>query len=132
MPAERTTTRTGRHKKLLLQVRPADTNNNLYTAPSHVLWAVVTKVVVCNATAGGLTFRLFHDIGGNIVAGPAAADQDHALFWDKNVPANDSIERSYGDTDDSGLYVQPGGIIAFASGSASNLTCSIYGYEELE
>lgn len=106
---------------LLGQARPADTNfATLFLA---TLGTEITRVVVCNTTGTAATFRLCHDQGGETY------DESNALYWDKNVPANDSIEIK-AEAQGSGLQMEGTDGLGIRSGTISALTFTAYGQTE--
>ena len=71
--------------KVLGQVAPsATTTTNLYTAPD-LAQTTVSSLVVCNRGGSGGTFRVSVHVAG------AGADNKQFLYYDKEVPANDTI-----------------------------------------
>ncbi len=76
--------------KVLGQLAPAaTTTTTLYTAP-NLNQTTVSSLVVCNRTAGGLTFRVSVH-----VAGATTADKQY-LYYDKTVAANETFSAVLG------------------------------------
>lgn len=105
---------------LVGQIAPTDTS--AVTAYEQELLPVleVTSICVCNTTGTAATFRLFHDVGGSTYAA------SNALYYDKSVPANDSIwirAESMG----AGISLAKGDTLGVRSGTANALTFSVYG-----
>jgi hypothetical protein len=125
---ERTIFLTGRFKKLLLQVRPANTDNAFYVGETNFR-TTVTVIYACSG-ATGANVRVLHDEAAAMVATVAAADQDHAILWDFVIAANTTRELITSGTDDSGIIIQPGGQLGVRASAANIITFSIYGYLE--
>ena len=71
-------------------LRPADTNEaQLYSVPAATEINMVLRV--CNQDTSPRTCRVAHTTAGH---GTGAADGDDWLWYDKSIPANDSIELS--------------------------------------
>lgn len=102
----------------LAQLRPGDTANA--TAYTAVIDTEVTKIVICNTTGSPVAARVFHDDDGTTF------DQTTALYYDKSVPANDTIVLEAA-TLGAGVQVQIGGSIGVRSATGSALTFTIYG-----
>lgn len=103
---------------LLAQVRPANT-----TATAGLTAAMQTEVrriFVCNNTGSAVAFRLHHDVGGSTY------DQSNALYYDKTVPANDSIviESDAG----GGIGLAESDTLGVRTATGDALTFSFYGY----
>lgn len=101
------------------QLRPSDTANNVAYTPS--VDTEVTAIYVCNTTGVLATFRLFHSRGT-----PDVFDQNTALYYDKMVPANDTLiilPESMG----AGVHMQIGDKLAVRSSTADALTFTLYG-----
>lgn len=85
----------------------------------------VTKIVICNTTAGAIAASLFHDDTGsnNFVAGTA-------LLFAKNIPANDYLIL---DTNgpNNGFHLAKGAQIGITDPSSGGLTFSIYGITQV-
>lgn len=78
--------------KVLAQGYPAGaTLTSLYTVPAGTS-AVISTLVVCNQSAGNLSFRVAVAVGG---AANAAAQY---LYYDLNCAANDSFAATLGVT----------------------------------
>lgn len=71
--------------KVLGQLAPsATTTETLYTVP-NLAQTTVSSLVICNRNAGNQTFRVSVHVAG------AGADNKQFLYYDKEVPANDTI-----------------------------------------
>ena len=102
----------------LSQIRPsATTAENAYTAAIHT---EVSRIIICNTTGTPANFSLYHDDDGSTF------DESTAIYEEKPVPANDSIEIK-SEATGSGLMVSVGGQVGIKSGTANALTFSIYG-----
>ena len=109
--------------KQLAQSRPTDTTAVSILSPSIGQRLYVMQVVVCNQTGTAATFRIFHDDDGTTY------DETTALYFDKNLPANDTL-RIYMQ-DDPGWPMQDAAEnLAVRSGTGSAITYTVYGYEE--
>lgn len=80
----------------------------------------MTLIVVANTTGASATCRVYHDNTGTTYG------VTKALYYDKSVPANDSIVLSFG-SENAGIAIKPGGSIGIRSGTAGALTFSAYG-----
>lgn len=106
----------------LAQLRPADTAVTQAFA-TNVPIAEVTAIYVANTTANAATFRLFHSLGSTDVT-----NESTALFFDKNVPANDTfVIRA--DAMGGGIMVGNKQLdkLFVRSGTANALTFTFYG-----
>jgi hypothetical protein len=105
-------------EKQLGQLRPTDTTAaSLYSPGSSTTW-VAKSLIVCNTTGSAATFRIFHDEDGTTY------DETTALYFDKSVPANDSIEVS--------LFLagsNSSGNVAARTDTANALNFTLYGAE---
>ena len=102
----------------MAQVTPAVTTDaTAYTAD---LRTEITSIFVCNTSGSAVTFRLFHDEGGTTYA------TTNALFYDKSVPANDTIviRSEYAG---SVIIMAPTDSLGVRTSAANDLTFSIYG-----
>lgn len=93
----------------------ATTTETLYTTPTTAQ-TTVSSVVVCNRTAGALTFRLSIGVGGE------ALDDKQYLYYNKTVPANDSFVIVIG------ITLAPDDVVRTYA-SATGLTFTMYGVE---
>lgn len=106
----------------LAQLRPADTAvTQAFTTNLPI--AEITSIYIANTTGSAATFRLFHSLGASDVTTEATA-----LFWDKSVPANDTLiirPESMG----AGIMVGNKQLdkIFVRSGTADALTFTFYG-----
>ncbi len=72
-------------EKQLGQLRPANTTAaSLYSPPAATTW-IGKNLVVCNTTAGAITFRVFHDEDGTTY------DTTTALYYDVSIAANTTL-----------------------------------------
>lgn len=71
--------------KVLGQVDPAATTTTvLYTVPD-MTQTTVSSIVAANRTSSAITFRLSVHVAG------AGANDKQYIYYDKSVPANDSL-----------------------------------------
>lgn len=99
---------------------PANTSDTLVftaTVPTEL-----TRLVVCNVTAGAATYRLWHVPEGT-VGGPVAA---HALRYDVSVAAAGFSELMIGGPNGA-VHLGEGDMIYVRSGTASALAFNGYG-----
>lgn len=102
----------------IFTTRPGDTNTaTVFTA---TLLTELTRLLVCNTTGGAVTFRLYHIPAGELV------DLDYAVWYDKSVAANDTFTFG-GDTNNGGIHLEEGDMIAVRSSSADALVFHGYG-----
>lgn len=92
--------------KVLGQVAPgATTDTVLYTVPDETQ-TTCSSLVVCNRSAGALTYRV------SVRPKGAAVTTKHYLYYDKSVAANDSAAHIIGMTlqenDVVGVYASSG------------------------
>jgi len=74
----------------LASSRPADTTEaQLYAVPAATEIDAVLRI--CNQTSNAVDCRVAHTTAGH---GDVAADNDDWLYYDKQVPANETIEIS--------------------------------------
>ena len=101
----------------IAQSRPSDTSAvSVYTAS---ILTEITKIVICNTTGSGATFRIFHDDDGSTF------DQTTALYYDTAIGANATTVIDA--QPNSGLMVRNGGQIAVRSGTGNALNFTLYG-----
>lgn len=104
---------------LLAQTRPNNTTDNVaYTCGE--LPTEVMLIAVCNNTGAPVAARLFH------ADDAAAFSQANALWYDKNVPANETLYFQ-ATCQGGGLHMKRNGTIGIRSATANALTFSIYG-----
>jgi hypothetical protein len=104
---------------LLAQARPNNTTDNVVFTGGELATEVML-IIIANNTAGAIAVRLYHDDAA------AGFGIGNALYYDKAVPANDSlIFQAQGQG--SGLFVKKGGLIGMRSATANALTVSVYG-----
>ena len=96
----------------------AATEQELYAVP-HGSETVVSSLVICNRTSTDRTFRVSVDVGNDNAAGADAKDY---VYFDTEVPANDTFIATVG------LTVGPGDAIN-VYGSHAELTFSAWGRE---
>lgn len=109
------------HFAQFAQARPADTNAaTLFTAVRGYNYKV--RLIVCNTTGGGLTFRAFHDENGTTF------DETTALAFDTAIGANAIV---YVPTE-GWIYMDNEGddAIGVRTSSANGLTFTLYGERE--
>lgn len=109
----------------LAQVRPGVTTavtaySNPVPPSGRGMNAEVTLIVIANTTASPAKASVFHHNAG------ATHDQSHALFYQKTIPANDTMIIAI-PSPNSGIAVKPGGTIGVQTDTASALTFSLYG-----
>jgi len=105
---------------LVAQLAPANTSTATLYTQSNLPSLEVSSICVCNTTGTAATFRLHHDVNGTTYAA------GNALYYDKSVPANDSIwikAESMG----AGISLGEGDSLGVQSGTANALTFSVYG-----
>ncbi len=105
---------------LLGQSTPSGTTAEAVVTNSNLPVMEIAAICVCNSTGSAATFRLQHDVGGS------SYDQSNALYYDKSVPANDSIwirAESMG----AGISLSEGDSLGIRSDTGSALTFSVYG-----
>lgn len=102
----------------LASVRPANTADT--TAFTAFIDTEIMRVVVCNTSAVARTFRLFHVPSGG------AAGLDNALFYDKQIAANDTFSLT-SDAPNSGIQLKPGDMLGVRSSNANDLAFQVYG-----
>lgn len=102
--------------KVLGQVDAAATTTTvLYTTPD-LNQTTVSSLIVCNRTAGALTFRV------SVHVDNAAADDKQFIYYDKTVAANDSF------TAVLGLTLNQNDVVKVYA-SATGLSFSMFGVE---
>ena len=108
---------------VLGQLRPTDTNAASLYAPAANVIGIVMRVVICNTTGGGLSYRLFIDADGTTY------DETTALAFDVAIAANVSVLFDLGPF---GLPMpDSAGHLAARSSAGSGLTFTAWGYELL-
>ena len=93
----------------------ATTAQTLYTVPFST-HTTCSSLVICNRTAGALTFRVSVRKGGE-----AAADKQY-LYYDKSIAANDTFAAILG------LTLEQADVVTVYA-SATGLTFSLFGIE---
>ena len=102
--------------KQIGQSRPSDTNfATLATLAASQDW-INARIVVCNTTAGALTYRICHDEDGT------TADEGTALAWDVSIAANTTAILELGICSQT-----TSGTVKVRSSSANGLTFTMYG-----
>jgi hypothetical protein len=102
--------------KVLGQIAAAATTpETLYTVP-NLAQTTTSSLVICNRTAGALTYRVSVRVNG------AGTDNKQYLFYDKSLAANDSFAAILG------LTLNQGDVVATYA-SATGLTFSLFGVE---
>lgn len=101
------------------QLRPGGTTAvTLFTAD---VLTEITRLIACNTTGSPVACRIFHDDDGTTY------DQGSALYYDKVIPANDSLDLAAGGHENGGLHVDAGGSIGVRTATSSALTFTAYG-----
>lgn len=99
-------------------IRPATTGETV--AFVATLDTEITRVFVCNNTAGAVAFRLYHVPEGGV------AGLDNALYYDKAVAANDTFTLG-GDTNNGGIQLKTGESIVVRTATSNALGFHLYG-----
>ena len=94
---------------------PATTPTTLYTVPD-LNQTTTSSLIVCNRTAGALTFRVSIRVSG------AAADDKQYIYYDKSVPATDSFAAVLG------LTLREGDVVEVYA-SSTGLSFNMFGVE---
>lgn len=103
--------------KILGQVAPIDTNNNiLYTVPALTM-STISSVVVCNRTATAATFRI------SVAANNASDDVKQYLFYDQELDANSTYAISIG------ITLTAGDVVRVRASAINALSFNIFGVE---
>lgn len=107
---------------LLGQLAPANTTAAaLFTANTRT---EVTLIVICNTTGSAVAARIHHDEGGSTYAA------DNAIYYDKSIPANDSVFiEATGNF--SGMVLMSGDTIGVRTATNDALTFTAYGTKEV-
>lgn len=107
-----------KRRVILGQLRPANTTAASLYSPATNVTALVEFIMICNTTAGGLTYRLFIDNDGTTY------DETTALAFDKAIAANanELVELQLPMIDDAGN-------IGVRTSSNNGLTFTAWGYE---
>lgn len=110
-----------KRRVILGQLRPANTTAaSLYSPTANVI-GTIELVHICNTTGSAAAFRLFIDNDGTTY------DETTALEFDKTVPANNSVQLSFG----AGGLPMPddAGNLAVRTDTNNALTFTAWGYE---
>lgn len=105
---------------LLGQNRPSDTTAVAVVTNENLPVIEITAICVCNSTGSAATFRIHHDVAGSTY------DESNALYFDKSVPANDSLwirAESMG----AGISLAKSDTLGVRSDTGDALTFSVYG-----
>lgn len=103
-------------RKQLAQARENSTNAVSVYSPGSLEEVDDIRIVLCNTSGAGATFRLFHDSDGTTY------DESTALAWDENLGDGTPREINLGmKMNDSS------GNIAYRSSVANAITCTVYG-----
>lgn len=107
-------------KQQLAQLRPSvESAVSLYTPASGII-AEVHCLFVTNTTAGGITFRFFHDDDGTTF------DQSTALIWNSTVVVGAFTTLTF----DTPIYLlNDAGNLGVRTSVANGLTFTLYGQE---
>jgi hypothetical protein len=103
-------------EKQLAQHRENSTSAVSIYSPANSETAVIKSITLCNTTGSAATCRVFMDNDGTTY------DETTARYYDKSVPANDSIELSV-----FWVLNNPTGNIAFQNGTANAITITVDG-----
>lgn len=80
----------------------------------------ITHLLLCNITAGAVTFRVHH------VASGGSVTQENALFYDKSLAANDTF-RMIAEAENAGIKLAPGDALWVRSPTGGSITYTAYG-----
>lgn len=100
------------------QSRPGNTTAASLYSPADGVQTKIVSITVCNTTASGAAFRLFHDEDGTTY------DQTTALWYDAAIAANTTVELEI-----VIFMVGPDGNLAIRTDTADALTFTVYGEE---
>lgn len=103
--------------KMLGQNKPANTTATSLFTPTTNSTSIVRTVLVCNTSAGAVTFRLFIDEDGTTY------DETTALMYDYSL----AVDTTY--AMDTYLVVASGGNFGIRTGTSNALTFTCYGME---
>jgi len=104
--------------KQLGQLMPTNTTAASIYSPGASTQTLIKSIVVCNTSAGAVTYRIFHDDNGTTY------DTTTALYYDVSLAANTSIILSLNLVMDDST-----GNLAVRTSSANDLTFTCYGAE---
>lgn len=102
----------------LASIRPAVTTDQL--AFTATLDTEITRLLVCNNTAGAVAFRVYHVPAGG------SPGLDNALYYDKTIAANDSFDFSIGAAN-AGIHLKTAEMLYVKTGTANALGFQVYG-----
>ena len=101
------------------QLRPADTTAASVFSPVAGQRAEITRIYVCNQTAGALQYRVFHDEDGTTY------DETTALYFDISIPANNTVGLF-----NLGLWMaDSSGNLGVRTSAGNGITFTVYGIE---
>lgn len=105
-------------RKILGQLRPANTTAASLYSPGSNITAEITTIVVCNQGGNNASFRVFHDDDGTTY------DETTALFWDVDILANETVMVQ------GPLYINnSSGNLGVRTSAGNELTFTAYGFE---
>ena len=104
--------------KQLGQLMPTNTTAASIYSPGASTQTLIKSIVVCNTSAGAVTYRIFHDDNGTTY------DTTTALYYDVSLAGNTSIILSLNIVMDDST-----GNLAVRTSSANDLTFTCYGAE---
>ena len=104
--------------KQLGQLMPTNTTAASIYSPGASTQTLIKSIVVCNTSAGAVTYRIFHDDNGTTY------DTTTALYYDVSLAGNTSIILSLNLVMDDST-----GNLAVRTSSANDLTFTCYGAE---
>ena len=104
--------------KQLGQLMPTNTTAASLYSPGASTQTLIKSIVVCNTSAGAVTYRIFHDDNGTTY------DTTTALYYDVSLAGNTSIILSLNLVMDDST-----GNLAVRTSSANDLTFTCYGAE---
>lgn len=108
----------------LAQRRNAGTSPELiYTAPSD-LAVELTRIIVCNLTAGQRDFSLFLDQSGS-----GTYDQTTALYYEFDLAAHETLTIEVAAVG-GGIIMERGAQLAFQVGTANGVNVTVFGVPE--
>lgn len=104
--------------KQLGQLMPTNTTAASLYSPGASTQTLIKSIVVCNTSAGAVTYRIFHDDNGTTY------NTTTALYYDVSLAANTSIILSLNLAMNDST-----GNLAVRTSSANDLTFTCYGAE---
>ena len=104
--------------KQLGQLMPTNTTAASLYSPGASTQTLIKSIVVCNTSAGAVTYRIFHDDNGTTY------NTTTALYYDVSLAANTSIILSL-----NLVMNDATGNLSVRTSSANDLTFTCYGAE---